>query len=584
MFYSMRYSWIKRVKYTTWSLCWIASALLCGQACNGNYPQNNRAPEKPTNLSPVDESQQLLPTAQLDDAGLPPLHACQDPQPAPQQLRRLTKQQLTATLQSLLPAGTALPSLDGIRDPSFYAFHNNADRLLVDNNIMVIWQPIAEQIATLLAAQLEREQMSSCSQSKAQCWQTALGQLARQLFRVSALPSDLQQSYEKLFSDLLALTEPLLAAQDTITTMLTSPYFWFSQELGTPMMATPQQFALSADEISSMFALTWLQQPPSDQLRAQFQAALASPDVKAALLAIGQQYLPQVSANSMVPMLTDLFRLPRLGQLIKDAAVYPNFDQSLATAMAEESTWLLTTIADPEANASFRDLFRYEQTKLPAKLAQTYGLSPSEAPIAIQQIKGRLPGILGHPSILSIHADPATSSPVLRGKLVRERLLCLAIAPPPPNLDVTFRPAQDAKTTRDKFRIHSEAPACQACHRWMDPIGFGWEQYDGIGMYRTEENGVAVDASGSLVGLQQGPIPFQDGTELHQSLANQPDIKACMVRNVLIYNLGKTSFAQDGCVVAEMMQQMPSDEPSFATMYLAWLGSSSFRYRTGEKK
>ena len=121
-------------------------------------------------------------------------------------------------------------------------------------------------------------------------------------------------------------------------------------------------------------------------------------------------------------------------------------------------------------------------------------------------------GILGLGAVLLSYAHSDQTSPILRGLFVRERLLCQTFGAPPPNAGGVPEIDPDA-TTRERFRQHSDSPACSGCHRLIDEIGFGFESFDAVGLTREHEAGLPVDASGALSGVND----LADGTTLHFS-------------------------------------------------------------------
>src|SRR5262249_38642677 len=140
-----------------------------------------------------------------------------------------------------------------------------------------------------------------------------------------------------------------------------------------------------------------------------------------------------------------------------------------------------------------------------AELRAFYGLGAPEggegAPGELEVVPldpAQRAGFLTHASLLSVLAKPNQSSPVHRGKFVRERLLCPTVSPPPPDVDIQPPEVRPGIPTRRQFEQHAQDPVCASCHELMDPIGFAFERYDGIGLYREVDQGVPVDASGEI--------------------------------------------------------------------------------------
>jgi hypothetical protein len=146
-----------------------------------------------------------------------------------------------------------------------------------------------------------------------------------------------------------------------------------------------------------------------------------------------------------------------------------------------------------------------------------------------------------------LHAHPGRTSPTKRGKFIRESLLCQAVPAPPPNVDTSLPDTSDARTLREKLTEHRENPSCAGCHTLMDPIGLSLEHFDGIGAFRTTENGVAIDASGELDGVM-----FDDARGLAQALAASPALTNCFARTLLRYARGALETSSETPTIAEL--------------------------------
>jgi hypothetical protein len=199
-------------------------------------------------------------------------------------------------------------------------------------------------------------------------------------------------------------------------------------------------------------------------------------------------------------------------------------------------------------------LFSAKDTFLNAELATYYGVT-SGAPAqgaGFQKVVGgggakRDGGLLAQGAILTGWADAATSSPVLRGKLVRTRLLCQAMPPPPANVDTKLKPSATAQTTRQHFEQHLQTASCSACHKLMDPIGYGFEHYDAFGRWRDQDNGFPVDATGTISSVKEGTVMFDGVAQLSTYLAASDDVKQCYARYLAYYAYGKSAWPQDAC-------------------------------------
>src|SRR6185369_12443556 len=171
-----------------------------------------------------------------------------------------------------------------------------------------------------------------------------------------------------------------------------------------------------------------------------------------------------------------------------------------------------------------RDLFTTKHTFLTRALGAIYKVpvSPSHdwLPYDFPEDSPRA-GILSHLSFVATFSHPGRSSPTLRGKALRELVLCQPVPDPPNNVDFSKVQNTATGTVRERLTGHRANPACASCHRFMDPIGLSLENFDGAGAYRTHENGAVIDASGELDGTK-----FGDPVSLAQAVRNHPLLPA----------------------------------------------------------
>jgi hypothetical protein len=125
----------------------------------------------------------------------------------------------------------------------------------------------------------------------------------------------------------------------------------------------------------------------------------------------------------------------------------------------------------------------------------------------------------------------------------------------PNDLDTTLKERTTTVTTRQHYEQHSQMEPCRGCHMLMDPIGFAFERYDGFGRYRDQENGMAVDTSGTLYAVREGNVNVSGMGQLASYLAGSDDTKNCMVRYWSYYAYGSVSWAQDACTYDAIRQE-----------------------------
>jgi len=214
------------------------------------------------------------------------------------------------------------------------------------------------------------------------------------------------------------------------------------------------------------------------------------------------------------------------------------------------------------------------------ELAHAYGI-PGITGTALQQVSvdpTQRSGILTELSVLTALGKPDRSSPVLRGKFVREQLFCQTIQPPPANLVITPPVVTPGVSTRDAFSEHSTEEPCKSCHQLMDPIGFGFENFDGIGEYRTVDQGIPVDASGTLT---QTDIDgnFNGAIDLASKLTQSQEVDDCVVTEWFRYTFGRGDTSADACSLDTAKRSFSASSHDMRELLIALTQTDAFRYR-----
>jgi hypothetical protein len=160
---------------------------------------------------------------------------------------------------------------------------------------------------------------------------------------------------------------------------------------------------------------------------------------------------------------------------------------------------------------------------------------------------------------------------------VREQLLCQPLPPPPPNIPMPPQP-EAGVSTRERFTQHSQDPACGGCHQLIDPIGFAFENWDGVGNYRTHEDGVPIDASGALVNTDNDG-PFVGVGELADRLAQSEQTRTCVARQWFRYVMERFEQEADGCTMTDLMSDFTAANYRISSLRTSIVKSEAFRTR-----
>lgn len=321
--------------------------------------------------------------------------------------------------------------------------------------------------------------------------------------------------------------------------MLLDPNFIFVAETAQTDPANPGRLRLDPHSAATRLSLfLWNQLPDEALLTAAERGELNSRTGRAKIVD-GMLANPRLE-EGVRAFFADMLEFDDFDSLSKDAAVYANFTGRTALDAREQT---LRMIVDQlvKKNGDYRDLFTSRTTFLSPALAAVYRVQsgPGWVETNFPEDSQRV-GLLSQISFLALHAHPARTSPTLRGKAVREQLLCQKVPDPPPNVDFSAveNPRADHRTARDRVTAHLENPVCAGCHRITDPIGLALENFDGAGQYRDTEKGAAIDTSGSLDGK-----PFKDAAGLAQALHDSPALVSCVVRRAFSYGVGSPDVA-----------------------------------------
>lgn len=370
-----------------------------------------------------------------------------------------------------------------------------------------------------------------------------------------------------------ALVDSKSSLETVLATLLQSPYFLYRVEVGGGAEGASH---LTDFELASRLSFfLWNTMPDDELLAAAIGGQLAGPDELAAQV---DRMLSDPRARQGVRnFFAEWLDLYRLDELTKDPNVFKHFAPELGS-MAREETLLVAEDLVFEKNADMREFLTTRTTFASRRLAAIYnapssvleGFGPIEFPLDSSRR-----GFLGHVSFLALNAHAVSSSPTLRGLFVRERLLCHTIPAPPANVNTAIPAVSTtAKSLKERLQVHMEDPSCSPCHLAMDPIGFGLENFDGVGRFRLLDNGVPIDASGNIDGE-----PFANAAELAEDIAEHPDYARCLVRKLYTYASGRHLGDGEGAMVDWLVASFEAKGRRFLGLMRDMALSKQFRSR-----
>jgi len=188
-------------------------------------------------------------------------------------------------------------------------------------------------------------------------------------------------------------------------------------------------------------------------------------------------------------------------------------------------------------------------------------------------------GLLTQASVMAVHSHWDKSSLVHRGKLIREKLLCEVLPPPPPEVNNTLPPADPKRSTRERFEDHRADVSCAQCHRLIDPLGAPFEMFDAIGNYRTKDGPNDIDSEGELKGTRASDGPVKNAAELARRLATADEVRACVARQWLRFALGREEAPDEAPSLAEALDAFRASDYRIPALAVAIARTDAFRHQ-----
>jgi hypothetical protein len=509
----------------------------------------------------------------VPDCRAPDAQACQDA-PGPRLLRRLTHEQYVNTVRDLL--GVELEGLAFAPDVAVKGFQNDAAALAVTPLLAEQYRVAAEELAQRAVTTRMAQLVPCYTKPTAECADSFIRAFGRRAFRRPLTVAEVVR-YRALWRQVTLEGDFTEGIRWTLTALLQSPHFLYRSELGA--RETSGAFRLTPWEVASELSyLFWQTMPDEALLTAAADGSLATDEGLRAQVA--RLSADARAAATMTRFFEAWLQLDRLETVPRDATTYAALTPAIREAMRGEVTRYVTHLVSTGAGLS--QALESRTTFLTPALAAFYGLPVGSEPADAQGYRKvdltgtAYGGLLGLGGVLMTHSLPTSSSPIHRGKMVRERLLCQELPPPPPNLDTSPPPVDPTKSTRERYVAHATKQACSGCHDLMDPIGFAFEHFDGAGRWRLKEGAHAIDARGEIVagGGTNGTFEGLDGLQRH--LAASEEVRRCYAQQWTHWAAGVESSA----LACTVRQRVPAAF-SLASVRDVLVGAAHFRQRAG---
>jgi hypothetical protein len=491
-------------------------------------------------------------------------------------MRRLTRAEYAATVGDLLGLAT-VPTDEIPTDEKVGPFYSNGVSTITD-----LWteqyMESAESLAQAAIAKVDT--LIGCNRTAmgdAACAAQFIDHFGTKAYR-RPLSADEKTSYTTLYSTYAASDGFATGIRMVIQTILQSPHFLYHVEFNSPALATSDEVVpLGPYEIAARLSFFAWGSIPDDALLAE---AAAGGLVDTASV---QKQAERLLADPRAKTTLGAFHSQWLGMddpdVTKDAMRFPAFTPAFKQAMHDE-TASFTDFIFRQGDGKLETLLTAPFSVLSGPLPSLYGATGAAAANGTVQLDPQQrSGILTQASFLASHAHPNQTSPVSRGVVIRRNVLCEALPDPPPNVNNAAPDPSPTATTRERFKAHEALASCGACHTLIDGIGFGFENYDAIGAYRTTENNLAIDATGHIEGSVDIDGPFTGAIELTKKLSTSGEVRECMTKQWFRFALARNESENDSCSVKAAYDAFQASGYDMRKLLVALVTTDAFRYR-----
>lgn len=471
--------------------------------------------------------------------------ACTAPTPGRRVLRRLTRDEYDNTIHDLF----AIDSTWGqafVADVVQNGFDNDAASLdvspLLADQIRKAAEDIADEalanVTTLVPCAPDAPGTDTCARSFIQSF-------GKRAFRRPLTEAETDR-YVALATSIAATDGFTEGIRYTLEAMLESPGFLYRLEIGDP--GSDGNYHLGPYEIASELSyLVWGTMPDDELFRSADSGALANADE---IERQARRLLADPRSTKAFARFTEEWLgLTVLPDAVKDAMMFPDFTDAVRSAMLDEAGNFVDHVRR-QGTGALPELFTASYGVPSPALAQYYGATVAGGVATFSDQSHA--GLLSLGAVLTTFSFATHTSPIHRGKFVRERLLCETLSPPPASLMVQPVAFDPTLPTREQFAAHSAQEPCKSCHRLIDDIGFGFEHFDPVGRYREKENGKPIDASGDIVSSPASDGAFNGTVELGQRLAASPDAEQCYVLQWFRFAYGMDQSEDTACTVGDL--------------------------------
>lgn len=489
-------------------------------------------------------------------------------------LQRLGRTQYANAVRDLLKINfdeNILPE-----DERFGVFDGNTV-VPVTDLLVQQYMSAAESAAQQAAATIEN--VVSCDRPKlgdAACAAQFVDKFGLRVFR-RPLTTEEKSAYVGLFNEYKGVGYAG-ALRVVVQTMLQSPNFIYRVELQPVAPAGGEALTLDAYELASRISFFLLSTTPDDELLASAASGAlmtdAGLDGQVDRLIEDERF-----ADTLASFHLQWLDIRHIESVTKDATLYPAYNADLAKAMIKETLTFVNYVMR-EDDGKLDTLLTAPYSFPEGPLLGVYGLPSSAAaksgtPVPLDPMQRS--GLLTQPAFLASHAHYNQTSPVGRGKVIIRNVFCANLPDPPPNVNTTPPDPSPTATTRMRLTEHQDNASCAGCHKKIDGIGLGFEQFDAIGGFRAMEGDKPVDATGEITGTKTSDAKFNGAVDLSQKLADSAEVQQCVTKQWLRFAIGRLESDADACTLQKLFKDFAASGNDIRALLQAIVRSDTFR-------
>jgi hypothetical protein len=492
-------------------------------------------------------------------------------------LRRLTRSQFRNAVRDIFGVEVDVTKLDS--DIGQFAAIGAGAVETSPRGVEQYQTAIEEAVDAVWSDDAKRAQFIGCTPTNAAadaCTRTFIETMGRRAWRRPLEAEEIDTLAGVASTAVTELGSGVEGVRWATVAMFISPSFLYRPELGSADAGGKLRFT-GYEAAGRLAFLVWNSLPDKQLLDDAASGALSTPDGMRAAVNRLLDASNGAGREAIGEFAQQYMELDRVLSQPKDLGLYPMYNAALQAGMVRDmrATWEGVAFDD---QVSALTLFSTTKATVNAELAQLYGLdatgltSTTFKTVSLPADSPRV-GILSKAGFLSQFANQKEGSPTLRGKFIREWLMCKVVPPPPEGVALVLPDVDpnNPTTKRQRLDAHRQAPACAACHALMDPMGLPLENFDAIGRYRTTESGLPIDPSGDV-----GGVPVANARAMGEAMAQKKSMAACMVRRFHAYAMGRDERDVDGTVVNDLISSFEASGYKLRDLVVATVTHDAF--------